>query len=110
MLGLGLLIIYVFFTHRTTPEMVAFLSGMILFFVPVNKLASLHILLQESKIGVDRLAQILAEKPSREEKRDARPLPGFSSAIRSRGVRFAVETQTVLEDIDLEIRRGTKIG
>jgi subfamily B ATP-binding cassette protein MsbA len=110
MLGLGLLIIYVFFTHRTTPEMVAFLSGMILFFVPVKKLASLHILLQESKIGVDRLAQILAEKPSVKEKPDARPLRGFSSAIRFRSVSFAYETQTVLEDIDLEIRRGTKIG
>ncbi len=64
MLGLGLLIIYVFFSHRTTPEMVAFLSGMLLFFVPVKKLAALHIVLQESKIGVDRLAQILAEKPT----------------------------------------------
>jgi ABC-type multidrug transport system fused ATPase/permease subunit len=110
MLGLGLLIIYVFFTHRTTPEMVAFLSGMILFFVPVKKLASLHILLQESKFGVDRLAQILREQPSVKEKSDARPVSGFSSEIRFRGVTFAYETQTVLEDIDLEIRRGTKIG
>jgi ABC-type multidrug transport system fused ATPase/permease subunit len=110
MLGLGLLIIYVFFTQRTTPEMVAFLSGMILFFVPVKKLALLHILLQDSKIGVDRLAQILAEKPSVKEKRDARLLPGFSSTIRFRGVSFAYETQTVLEDIDLEILRGTRIG
>jgi ABC-type multidrug transport system fused ATPase/permease subunit len=110
MLGLGLLIIYVFFSHRTTPEMVAFLSGMILFFVPVKKLASLHILLQESKIGVERLAQILREQPSVKEKSDARPVSGFSSAIRFRGVTFAYETQTVLEDIDLEIRRGTKIG
>ena len=30
MLGLGLLIIYVFFSHRTTPEMVGFLSGVLL--------------------------------------------------------------------------------
>ncbi len=110
MFGLGLLIIYVFFAHRTTPEMVAFLSGMILFFVPVKKLAALHILLQESKIGVDRLAQVLAEKPSVKEKPDARPLPGFSSAIRFRDVSFAYEKQTVLKGIDLEIRRGIKIG
>lgn len=110
MLGLGLLIIYVFFSHRTTPEMVAFLSGMLLFFVPVKKLAALHILLQESKIGVDRLAQILAEKPSVKEKIDARPFLGFSSAIRFRGVSFAYDTQTVLHGIDLEIRRGMKIG
>ena len=60
-IGLGLLVIYVFFSHRTTPEMVAYLSGMLLFFVPVKRLAALHILLQESKFGVDRLAQILAE-------------------------------------------------
>jgi ABC-type multidrug transport system fused ATPase/permease subunit len=110
MLGLGLLIIYVFFSHRTTPEMVAFLSGMLLFFVPIKKLASLHLLLQESKIGVDRLGQILAEKPSVKEKPDARPLQGFSSAIRFRGVNFAYETQAVLEDINLEIPRGMKIG
>jgi subfamily B ATP-binding cassette protein MsbA len=110
MLGLGLLIIYVFFSHRTTPEMVAFLSGMLLFFVPVKKLAALHIVLQESKIGVDRLAEILAEKPTVKEKPDARPLSRLSSAIRFREVSFAYQTQTVVEHVDLEIRRGMKMG
>lgn len=110
MLGMGVLIIYIFFTHRTTPQMVGFLTGMILFFEPVKRLASLHILLQESKFGVDRLAQILAEQPSVKESLDARPLAQFSSAIRFRGVSFAYETQPVLQDLDLEIRRGLKIG
>jgi ABC-type multidrug transport system fused ATPase/permease subunit len=110
MFGLGLLIIYVFFSHRTTPEMVAFLSGMLLFFVPVKKLAALHILLQESKIGVDRLAQILAEKPTVKEKSDARPLTAFSSVIRFQGVDFAYDSQAVLRGINLEIRRGMKLG
>jgi len=110
MLGVGLLIIYVFFSHRTTPEMVAFLAGMILFIQPVKKLASLHILLQESKIGIDRLGQILAEQPSVKEKPDARPLRDFSSAIRFEDVSFAYETQVVLQNINLEIRRGTKLG
>ncbi|MCA1659311.1 MAG: ABC transporter ATP-binding protein/permease, partial [Verrucomicrobiaceae bacterium] len=110
MLGLGALILYVFFSHRTTPEMVAFLSGMILFFVPLKRLAALHILLQESKFGVDRLTQILGEQPTVREKTDAIALPGFSSAIVFRDVSFAYETQLVLEDVDLEIRRGEKIG
>lgn len=110
MLGLGMLVIYVFFTHQTTPQMVAFLAGMILFFSPVKTLASLHLILQDSKFGVDRLAQILAEKPTVKEKPDARPLSGFSSAIRFRDVSFAYHTQPVLEHVDLEIRRGTKIG
>ncbi len=110
MFGLGMLIIYVFFSHRTTPEMVAFLSGMILFFQPIKRLASLHIMLQESRIGVGRLKQILAEQPTVQEKPDARPLAGFSSAIRFRDVGFAYETQPVLEHVDLEIPRGLKIG
>ncbi|HEX8280173.1 MAG TPA: ABC transporter ATP-binding protein, partial [Chthoniobacterales bacterium] len=110
MLGLGMLILYVFFSHRTTPEMVAFLSGMILFFVPLKRLAALHILLQESKIGVDRLAQILAEVPTVHEKPDALTLAGFSSAIVFRDVTFAYHEQPVLEAVELEIRRGEKIG
>ena len=110
MLGLGLLIIYVFYANRTTPEMVAFLSGMILFFTPVKKLAGLHLLLQESRLGVVRLAEILTEEPSVKESADALALPQFTSAIRFRGVSFAYETQLVLDDLDLEIQRGEKIG
>lgn len=110
MFGLGLLILYVFFSHRTTPEMVAFLSGMLLFFTPVKKLAALHVMLQESSIGVNRLGQILAEQPSVREKPDAKPLPQFSAAIRFQDVSFAYDKQPVLEGINLEIRRGMKLG
>ena len=37
-------------------------------------------------------------------------MPAFSSGIRFCEVNFAYETRTVLEGIDLEIRRGMKIG
>ena len=110
MLGLGLLILYIFFNNRTTPDMVAFLTGMMLFFIPVKKLASLHILLQESKIGVDRLGDILTEQPSVVERPDAHPLPTFSSGISFRGVHFAYDKHPVLHGINLEIPRGGKIG
>jgi len=110
MLGLGMLIIYVFFANRTTPAMVGFLTGMLMFFVPVRKLADLHLVFQESKMGVDRLTQILQEEPSVKERPDAQPLPGFTSAIRIRGVGFAYEKQPVIRGIDLVIRRGEKVG
>ncbi|HEY0724102.1 MAG TPA: ABC transporter ATP-binding protein, partial [Pyrinomonadaceae bacterium] len=110
MFGLGLLLIYVFFSERTTPDMVGFLTGMLLFFVPVKRLAQLHLTLQESKLGVDRLKQILEEEPSVKERADAVPLPIFRNAIRFRDVSFAYETHPVLEDLDLEIPRGLKIG
>lgn len=110
MVGLGLLLIYIFFAHRTTSDMVGFLTGMMLFFIPVKKLASLHILLQESKIGVDRLGSLLEEQPTVKEKPDAVPLTHFSSAIALRGVSFAYDKQVVLNNVSLEICRGMKVG
>ncbi|MEO6996307.1 MAG: ABC transporter ATP-binding protein, partial [Lacunisphaera sp.] len=110
MFGLGFLLIYVFYSGRTTPDMVSFLAAMLLFFIPVKRLASLHLTLQESKMGVDRLKQILLEVPTVKEKPDAVPLPGLSSGIRFRNVSFAYETQLVLNHVNLEIPRGLKIG
>ncbi|MEO5722176.1 MAG: ABC transporter ATP-binding protein [Chthoniobacterales bacterium] len=110
MLGLGLLLIYVFYSGRTTPDMVAFLTGMLFFFIPVKKLASLHLLLQESKLGVDRLKQVLEAEPSVKERPDAVPLTAFHSGIRFRGVSFAYEEQPVLNGVDIEIARGSKVG
>lgn len=110
MLGMGLLLIYVFYSGRTTPDMVAFLTGMLFFFIPVKKLASLHLLLQESNLGVNRLKKVLQEVPSVKERVDAVPLPAFHSGIRLRGVNFAYEKKLVLDGVDLEIPRGTKIG
>ncbi len=110
MFGMGLLIIYVFFTHRTTPQMVAFLTGMIMFFTPVKRLASLHLLIFESKLGVDRLKQILTAQPTVKEKPDALPLPSFNTSVRFRDVTFAYETTPVLNEVNLEIPRGMKIG
>jgi subfamily B ATP-binding cassette protein MsbA len=110
MVGMGLLILYIFFSDRTTPDMVAFLTGMMLFFIPVKKLAALHIMLQESKFGVDRLAQILNEVPSVKEPLDPKPLTEFKTGITFHGVNFAYDEQPVLQDLNLEIPRGAKVG
>ncbi|HSI11050.1 MAG TPA: ABC transporter ATP-binding protein [Chthoniobacter sp.] len=110
MFGLGMLIIYVFFSHRTTPEMVSFLAGMLLFFIPVKKLATMHLMLQESKFGVDRLAQILAEQPTVKEKPEATRLTELRSGIDFRGVTFGYDSRAVLQGIDLHLPRGWKLG
>ncbi|MEP6809419.1 MAG: ABC transporter ATP-binding protein [Chthoniobacterales bacterium] len=110
MFGLGMLIIYVFYSHRTTPDMVGFLTGMLFFFIPVKNLARLHLTLQESKLGVDRLAQVLAEVPAVQERVDAVPLPEFSSGIEFRDVCFAYDQQPVIDHLTLKIDRGMKIG
>ncbi len=110
MFGLGLLIIYVFFAHRTTPEMVGFLGGMLLFFAPIKKLAALHLMLQESKFGVDRLSQILNEQPSVKEKPDAEILPALTTGIDLRCMSFGYDSRVVLDKVDLTIPKGWRLG
>ena len=110
MFGLGVLIIYVFFAHRTTPEMVGFLGGALLFFAPIKKLAALHMMLQESKFGVDRLSQILKEQPSVREKPDAEVLSGFTTGIELRSVSFGYDARVVLNTVDLQIPKGWRLG
>ncbi len=110
MFGLGLVLIYVFYSGQTTPDMVAFLTGLLFFFIPVKNLANLHLVMQESKLGVERLKQVLQEVPSVKERVDATPLPAFTAGIRLRGVSFAYAEKLVLDGVDLEIPRGTKIG
>jgi ATP-binding cassette, subfamily B, bacterial MsbA len=110
MLGFGFLILYIFSTHTTIPDLVGFLMGMIIFYAPVKRLASLHILLQETQFGLNRLRRILDEKPTVVELPDAARLAKFSSAIHFQNVSFAYGKHMVLEEIDLTVPRGMKLG
>lgn len=110
MFGLGMVLIYIFYSGQTTPDMVGFLTGMLLFFIPVKRLASLHLLLQESKLGVDRLKTVLTAVPTVKDKPDAVPLADFRHGILFRNVTFAYEQHPVLNGVNLQIRRGEKIG
>src|SRR5262249_11364899 len=58
MLGIGVLIIYIFKTHTAVDDFVGFLTGLMLFFLPVKKLAGVHILFEQASVGVQRLAEI----------------------------------------------------
>ena len=61
MTGLGVLLVYIFWTHRTVPDLVGFLTGLILFFMPVKKIAAIHILFEQAGAGIERLVDILQE-------------------------------------------------
>ncbi|HSH96229.1 MAG TPA: ABC transporter transmembrane domain-containing protein, partial [Roseimicrobium sp.] len=63
MMGLGFVIIYIVWTERTFANMVPFLLGLVFIYTPVKRLAQLHALFQNTAAGVERLMQILREKP-----------------------------------------------
>src|SRR5439155_14419740 len=110
MIGFSLLIVYVAYQHRNIGDMVGFLTGLVFFYTPVKKLAGLHVLFEQTSVGVGRLMHILAEQPSVRESPQAKPLSRFTSAIEFQGLSFSYGKQPVLRDIDLKIPRGMKLG
>lgn len=111
MVGFGLLIVYIAAQQRSVGDMVGFLTGMVFFYTPVKKLAGLHVLFEQTRVGVDRLAHILQEQPSVKEAPDPKPLDSFAGAIQFSDVDFSYGTENpVVSDVNLDIPRGTRLG
>jgi ATP-binding cassette, subfamily B, bacterial MsbA len=110
MLGLGFLILYIFRTQGTAGDFVGFLTGVMLFFLPVKKLAGVHIAFEQASVAVQRLADILREQPSVREPIHPKALGPFRSEIRFEKVSFAYRDRLVLRDVKLVIPSGTRVG
>jgi subfamily B ATP-binding cassette protein MsbA len=109
-LGFGALIVWIFHSGRSLADMVIFLGGVLSIYTPIRKLSALHMLFQQSSVGVDRLAQILQEKPTVREPAQPRLIDGFHKALHFDHVSFRYGEQPVLQDIELVIPRGQKLG
>ncbi|OQC67457.1 MAG: putative multidrug export ATP-binding/permease protein [Verrucomicrobia bacterium ADurb.Bin006] len=109
-LGLGALLLYVFQAGRSGPELVAFITGILLFFLPLKKLAGVHIVFEQASVGVHRLSELLAEQPKVVEAPNPKPVSGFESELRFERVSFAYDDRVVLKDVNLVIPRGARLG
>jgi subfamily B ATP-binding cassette protein MsbA len=109
-LGLGLLLIYIFRTGRSGSDLASFLIGILLFFQPVKKLAGLHVMFEQTSVGVGRLREILMEQPTVREPANPKPLNEFRSEIVFDKVSMSYDGRGVLKDFSLVISRGFKLG
>lgn len=110
MLGLGLLVVYIAYRQRTVGEMVAFLTGLALIYTPIKKLAALHVLFEQTSVGIERLLEIFREQPTVREPLEPKPIKTFRSGITFRDVSFAYADRPVLHQINLTISKGVKLG
>jgi subfamily B ATP-binding cassette protein MsbA len=104
------MVVLVFLTGGTVAGTLAFLVGALLIYQPVRKLGSIHLTFQNTSAAVERLAQVLEEKPTVVERPGARVLDGFRDGIEFDHVSFAYEEQPVLRDVSVRIPRGMKLG
>ena len=109
-MGLGLLLIYVFKSGRTGQDVAGFLTGVALLFLPIKKLAGLHILFEQAGVGVARLEEILHQEPTVKESPRPAHVPEFKQVITFENVTFAFGDKVVLRDFTLRIPRGFRLG
>jgi subfamily B ATP-binding cassette protein MsbA len=110
MVGFGVLLIYIFKAGRTGSELATFLAAVLLFFLSIKKLAGVRILFEQAHVGVERLVDILNEKPKVIEAPNAKPVAGFGGALVFDNVSFAYKDTPVLQDFSFTIPRGMKLG
>ena len=110
MLGLGLLILFIFISGTQLHDLAAFLTGVILMFAPIKKLATVHVMFQQASVGIERLQQLFAEQPSVKELASGKILTNFEKEICFEKVTFAYAEKAVIQELDLTISRGTKLG
>jgi subfamily B ATP-binding cassette protein MsbA len=109
-MGLGFVIVFIFYTHRTIPNMAGFLTGVVLLYTPIKRLGALPVLFQQAGVGSERLISIFNMQPTVREKPDAVPLKDFRRALTFENVTFAYGKHPALRDFSLAVPRGFKLG
>ncbi len=109
-LGFGLLLVVIVLRQVKIEDMVTLLTGVAFIYTPIKKLAGVHNLIQQTQAGIERLVQVLGERPTVEEAARPLSLPDFRSALSLDRVGFGYGHGNVLADVSIEIPRGTKLG
>ncbi len=109
-IGLGALVLYITYQQRNIDDVAGFLTGLVIFYTPVKKLAALHLLLEQTSVSLHRLQQVLAEQPTVKDPPQPQPLPAFREGITFDNVHFAYDQKPVLRDLNLHLPRGIRIG
>ena len=109
-LGLGVFIIVVFATNQSVSDFVGFLTGLIMLPNPVKRLAQMHVDLISATVSCDRLENFLSLNPSVEEPTAPTPLLPLSKGLHLEKVYLDYGHKHVLQDIDLRIPMGYKLG
>jgi subfamily B ATP-binding cassette protein MsbA len=110
MFGAGVIILFVFHTGKSAPQLVGFLTGMIMLYQPIKKLGGINAYYQEASVGVGMLRTAFDTQPTVEEVAEAKALPRVSKELKFEAVDFSYGDEPVLRRLEVELPKGTKLG
>ena len=108
--GAGVIIIFVFHTGKSVPELVGFLTGMIMLYQPIKKLGGINQYYQEASVGVGMLREAFEQEPKVREKDQASELASFQKTMTFEEVEFSYGEEIVLREFNLAVPKGLKLG
>ena len=108
--GLGAVIVFVFYHGKSAPDLVAFLTGSMLMYQPIKKLGNLNATVQEAMAGVERIEEVQRAEATVAEGDDSKPLRPLAEMIRIENVTFSYGDETVLRNLTVDLPKGTKLG
>ncbi len=88
------------------PELVQFLTTMLMLYDPIRKLNKVNLILQEAMAAGQRVSRLMEIPNDVQERPGARDVETVRQAIAYERVSFSYDTQPVLKEVSLSIRSG----
>jgi len=105
-LGICGVIVYAFFNDLSLALLVAFAGASVQMYKPFKKLSQIHMRIQRSAPGAERVFEILDIENVIADAPDAVPLSGSVQDVSFSNVSFAYDEKKILDGIDLQVKSG----
>jgi subfamily B ATP-binding cassette protein MsbA len=96
--------------NMTPEKLIAFLIVFSQIIQPAKNITTAYFSIQKGMASIDRIDQILDAEEKIFEKEDAVPVTGFHDSIEFKGVWYAYNSEPVLRDINLTIKKGQTVA
>lgn len=90
----------------SAPELVQFLTTLLMLYDPIRKLNKVNLILQEAMASGQRVARLMEIPDDIQERPEARDIAAVREGIAYENVSFSYEERPVLRDVSISIRAG----
>jgi len=109
-IGFSLLLVYVQAVQMKAGEFITFAGAMVMLYTPVKKLSRIHLQIEQAAASAERIFEVLDSPVEVVERPGAVEMTGAIDHIGFSGVSFAYGDKTVLDQINLDVKAGTRVA
>ncbi len=96
--------------NMSADKLIAFLIVFSQIIQPAKNITTAYFSIQKGMASIDRVDQILEAEETIIEKENAIPVSGFNESLEFKGVWYAYNSEPVLKDINLTIKKGQTVA